>query len=118
MLSIAPNLIGVPQEKQTGTKPDSFFFITASPIFPLTAPTPVGLGRPALDMVADREPPGVGAALADGLKAFMAGAAGAAWVIGGAGVDDGWPGVHTPGFGAEIKHYKFDTSDIKTRQLD
>ena len=63
------HLIAVPQEAQTGTLSgppwDPPVLITASPILPLTAPTPVGLG-------ACLGPGGAGATC--GVKGFAEGA--------------------------------------------
>lgn len=87
--------MGLPQEAQTGTIPTSFFFITASPIFPLTAPTPVGLGGAVLGMDAA----GGGGAFTGGLNGLGAGAAGATVVF--------CPGLQTPGLGAATQKQMF-----------
>ena len=93
-MCFSTNLIAVPQEAQTGTLsgPPGVppVLITASPILPLTAPTPVGLGGGPLGAE--------GAGVTWGVKGLAAGA----WSMG------FWPpGDHTAGFGAESKECIF-----------
>jgi len=92
--------MGSPQEAQTGTMPVSFFFTTASPIFPRKAPLPVGLGG---------APAGAGGRGAGGAAAGVNGlAAGAA--------PPPWPaGDHTPGLGAVKAHTGNKNNNLNIR---